>query len=311
MTNQVKRIILGAIAALGLLVLVLPFAGISYFGETETVKLGELSELVEWVSSYSDGLSLVTVIIVVLYAAVIIGALIGIYCAYSNNSRLAKVSGACYALYALIGLLTPLYINVKINDGLSDFFDSDFSIVKVGFGTIFALLISIALFVLWNKWGKELAYDGETGNLSDIAGKARNLAGKIATPGSSRKTWVCPECGAQNDNAHAFCISCGHSKPKAATCPHCGAELIPNAQFCNSCGKPVGTEGVANTVSQNTMTDITRTNTMGIAVLNEDKHNVEQLREKIRQLKEMVDEGLLAQEEYEKMKQDLISNWGK
>ena len=55
--------------------------------------------------------------------------------------------------------------------------------------------------------------------------------------------WICPNCGAQNDNK--FCTNCGTPRPVAAqtACPNCGTAFADPSnppKFCPNCGTKIG-----------------------------------------------------------------------
>lgn len=67
-----------------------------------------------------------------------------------------------------------------------------------------------------------------------------------------RESYICPNCGTQNDNNTKFCGSCGTSlkatigqnkkqskSEKPFFCPNCGTENIRTDKDCKSCGKPL------------------------------------------------------------------------
>lgn len=59
--------------------------------------------------------------------------------------------------------------------------------------------------------------------------------------GGESDSWVCPDCGKENDEKRKFCGGCGHPKPQKKEenwiCPYCQAQNSLEDLFCGECGK--------------------------------------------------------------------------
>ena len=132
------------------------------------------------------------------------------------SDRLERIARVFFFTALIIGLAASVIAAIAVGDFVDDFFWTEAGGILAGIGTF---AVSVFLSVLNAKIGAyvlfglgELIENTNANRQAPVPARHPDHAQTDMTDHGKSKEWICPNCGAENDNGSLFCCKCGGSK---------------------------------------------------------------------------------------------------